>query len=397
MLLPSKLSKTNRSKLMQFVWVYFAVIMAFGESVGGANSSIAVPAGKFLPPFSQTSVSLKPFRIDKFPVTESRTSIAKTEVTWFEAEAYCQSQGGRLPTTDEWEYAASFKRADDDSKIIQRYSKPISATKPLIVGRDHPNKLEIHDLYGLMWEWTADFNAVSITAKEDKFFCGAASVEAKDPNQYSTFMRYAYRSSLKAKYKARNLGFRCVYDTETKTSISYSKSNPSSPAFSNLYAIDAQWTQASGQHRKTSDLAGKVRILAMIYTRCKVVCPLVTNYMRKLEQSLDGELKNKIRFTLISFDTDFDDAGHLTEFMQTYQLSPSGWDVMVGQKEATRQLAQLLAVAYKKEPDDSFKHSGTVSIISEAGQILAQLSPSELTNQKLRLILRQPAIQGGDE
>ena len=31
-----------------------------------------------------------------------------TGVSWFAARAYCASRSGRLPTTHEWEYAASF-------------------------------------------------------------------------------------------------------------------------------------------------------------------------------------------------------------------------------------------------------------------------------------------------
>src|SRR5690348_1454731 len=30
-----------------------------------------------------------------------------TAVSWFAAKAYCESRGKRLPTVDEWEYAAS--------------------------------------------------------------------------------------------------------------------------------------------------------------------------------------------------------------------------------------------------------------------------------------------------
>jgi formylglycine-generating enzyme required for sulfatase activity len=40
-------------------------------------------------------------------------------------------------------------------------------------------------------------------------FCGAGAATAADATDYATFMRYAFRSSLRASYTVRNLGFRC--------------------------------------------------------------------------------------------------------------------------------------------------------------------------------------------
>jgi formylglycine-generating enzyme required for sulfatase activity len=46
----------------------------------------------------------------------------------------------------------------------------------------------------------------------DSLFCGGAALKAKDPKLYAAFMRFAFRSSLTAKYESANLGFRCVRD-----------------------------------------------------------------------------------------------------------------------------------------------------------------------------------------
>lgn len=47
-------------------------------------------------------------------------------------------------------------------------------------------------------------------------FCGAGAVTAADKNDYASFMRIAFRSSLKAGYTAGSLGFRCARDVETQ-------------------------------------------------------------------------------------------------------------------------------------------------------------------------------------
>ena len=81
------------------------------------------------------------------------------------------------------------------------------------------NFFGVRDLHGLVWEWVADFNSAMISddsrgdgVLERRFFCGAGSQGAQDVDDYPAFMRYAFRSSLKADYCIHDLGFRCAKD-----------------------------------------------------------------------------------------------------------------------------------------------------------------------------------------
>jgi len=146
-------------------------------------------------------------------------------VSWFAANAYCESVGGRLPTTLEWEYvaAASSKKLDASSdqefltKILEWYAH---ANAIRDVKSDAPNLYGLYDLHGLIWEWTSDFNSSFITAdnREDgeqskNLFCGNSGQGADNRANYAAFMRYAMRSSLRPNYVTEHLGFRCAYDT----------------------------------------------------------------------------------------------------------------------------------------------------------------------------------------
>ena len=80
-----------------------------------------------------------------------------------------------------------------------------------------PNPLGLRGMHGVIWEWVEDFNAslVSPDNRQDgdperKRFCGGAAVGAEDVEDYATFMRLAFRSSLEATYAVHNLGFRCA-------------------------------------------------------------------------------------------------------------------------------------------------------------------------------------------
>lgn len=150
-----------------------------------------------------------------------------TNVSWFAAKKYCECQGKRLPTMDEWEYVAMAdeKRIDARSKeefnkyILSWYEKSKTYNNP--VGSTFKNYWGVYDMHGLVWEWTSDFNSIFLSgeSRKDKdtdknLFCGSGSVNASDLMNYAAFMRYGFRVSLKAKYTTRNLGFRCAKDSK---------------------------------------------------------------------------------------------------------------------------------------------------------------------------------------
>ncbi|MCB9033443.1 MAG: formylglycine-generating enzyme family protein [Chitinophagales bacterium] len=155
----------------------------------------------------------------KFPNTLLNTPV--TFISWFAAKAYCECQGKRLPTNDEWEFVAmanaKLKDARKDSlnnaKILEQMQK--RNTQFINVKQSAPNLYGVYDLHNLVWEWTYDFNAVMIGGENrnnnnKNLFCAAGSLNANNLMDYVGFMRFAFRASVKANYNVGNLGFRCV-------------------------------------------------------------------------------------------------------------------------------------------------------------------------------------------
>ncbi|MDZ7772179.1 MAG: formylglycine-generating enzyme family protein [Balneolaceae bacterium] len=158
-----------------------------------------------------------------------------TNVSWFAARAYARWKGRRLPTLDEWEYAASAsadralasRDPDFSQKILDWYSRPSPETMPA-VGQSEENVHGLFDLHGLIWEWVRDFNTVFISGESradqgelKQFYCAAGSAAAADSDKenYAAFLRFAMRGSLEADFAVSNMGFRCARDITDSSSI----------------------------------------------------------------------------------------------------------------------------------------------------------------------------------
>lgn len=129
-----------------------------------------------------------------------------TFVSWFAARAFCASHGLRLPTTIEWERALG-------SNGEPGGSSGGSATAPTFEFAMGRAAADLHDSElqaAGVWEWTSDFNSTPVAGgAAASQFCGDG-VRSNAPSDYAAFLRYSFRSSLKAGYALKNLGFRCA-------------------------------------------------------------------------------------------------------------------------------------------------------------------------------------------
>jgi len=150
-----------------------------------------------------------------------------TSVSWFAAQAYCEAEGGRLPTWYEWEYAAAADATRTDARgdpawlarILGWYARPANGPLPAVGGA--ANVYGVRDLHGLIWEWVDDFNALLVNADSrsagdpDRLkFCGAGALDLQDRQNYAVLMRVALLSSLGAADSTGSLGFRCVREVQ---------------------------------------------------------------------------------------------------------------------------------------------------------------------------------------
>ncbi|MEO8459359.1 MAG: formylglycine-generating enzyme family protein, partial [Dokdonella sp.] len=154
---------------------------------------------------------------------DARPAQPVVQVSWFAAQAFCESENASLPTWHQWEFAAAADETRTDARsdpawrerILRWYAQPSNV--PLADVGGPPNLYGVRDVHGLVWEWVDDAGALLVASdSRDQSdpdllkFCGAGALEFKDRDNYAVLMRIALLSSLKAADSTTNLGFRCV-------------------------------------------------------------------------------------------------------------------------------------------------------------------------------------------
>lgn len=145
-----------------------------------------------------------------------------TYVSWFAARAYCEAQGGRLPTLNEWEYVSATIRARDNisdaqyaRNIFGWYSRP-GAEQLKAAASGEISAVGTYNLHGLVNEWVEDFQLLMTNGDDADALSGSCGDTARfmaeyDSAHYATFLRYQSRSNYIPQNTTSTSGFRCVY------------------------------------------------------------------------------------------------------------------------------------------------------------------------------------------
>ena len=88
-------------------------------------------------------------------------------------------------------------------------------------------------------------------------------------------------------------------------------------------------------------------VLTMVFTSCQTACPVLVADMKNIHSRLGAKAKENTQMVLVSIDPENDTPEVLSAYAQTNGLNED-FTLLVSDKESIRELANVLAVKYKK-------------------------------------------------
>jgi protein SCO1 len=154
-----------------------------------------------------------------------------------------------------------------------------------------------------------------------------------------------------------------------------------------LYQLKVELAAQDGRRMPLAKLRGRPVLIAMFYSSCEGVCPIIAFTMRKMEAALTPEERSALRPVMVSFDPERDTAKALTEFARLNKLEDPRWIVARTPEASVLELAAALGVRYRQLPGGTFSHSTIIAVLDADGVIRARTSTlTELDGDFMRTL-----------
>ena len=139
-----------------------------------------------------------------------------------------------------------------------------------------------------------------------------------------------------------------------------------------IFNLQTSWQNQDNETIKLNDLKGKTLVVVMIYTSCKVACPILVSNMKKIEQKINPSDLSKVSLVLVSIDPKTDTPEKLASFAKDNNMEGDQWIFLRGAEKSTQEFANVLSMKYKKISPLDFSHSNIITIFSPDGRMQSQ-------------------------
>jgi protein SCO1/2 len=136
-----------------------------------------------------------------------------------------------------------------------------------------------------------------------------------------------------------------------------------------IYHLGAEWYDQEGARRALDSLAGRVQVVAMVYTNCAYACPRIITEMKRLERAFSEKAADRLGFVLFSIDPQRDDPARLQAFARDTRLDPERWTLLsAADEDGVLEIAAALGIRYQRESPTDFVHSNVLVVLDEFGE-----------------------------
>ena len=139
-----------------------------------------------------------------------------------------------------------------------------------------------------------------------------------------------------------------------------------------LYLLDDAFSDQAGRSFVLADRRGEPQLVAMFYTSCRYVCPLIVDSAKGIEHALSPAERTRLGILLVSMDPARDDTAALASVARKRKLDPARWTLARTDAGTVRRVAALLGIRYRALADGEFNHSSALVLLDGQGRVVAR-------------------------
>lgn len=139
-----------------------------------------------------------------------------------------------------------------------------------------------------------------------------------------------------------------------------------------VYQLPATLVDQGGKSWDWRSKRGTPQVVAMFYTSCQYVCPLIVDSGKAVERALSAEERAKLGILLISMDPARDDPEALMSVARKRKLDDTHWSLASPAPDGVRSVAGVLGVRYRQLADGEFNHTSALVLLDRDGRIVAR-------------------------
>lgn len=140
-----------------------------------------------------------------------------------------------------------------------------------------------------------------------------------------------------------------------------------------IYHFESSWLNQDSETVSLPDLAGRIQLVAFIYSYCEHTCPTIIATIKQVDKRLSPQAREQLHITLVSLDPDRDTPERLKTYMDKQSLDEQQWSFLHGGADDVQALSALFGVRYKPMGVSDIAHSNMLTILDQQGVMRYQM------------------------
>jgi len=139
-----------------------------------------------------------------------------------------------------------------------------------------------------------------------------------------------------------------------------------------VYRLALPLTDSNGDKYDWNRLRGKPRVVAMFYTSCQYMCPLMIESGKAVERQLTPAQRARMGVVLVSLDPVRDTPAALRKTIEQRKVDATRWTLAAPAPADVPKVAGVLGVRYRALEGGDFNHTSALVLLDADGRILAR-------------------------